>query len=221
MSILEYEKKNKQENEWWKSQKDWTLAGVFPNRYRFQSAYMQSRFIPFLRSDFYVADIACACGDWDFFIAGKVKEIDAFDLSAEMIETAKETAKQKNIRNINFIEANALTIQLSKKYDAVMMLGLLTYIWDTEEILRLIKKINASLKDGARLMVKDTLTYKSETMYHYNYRTKYQAVYHNKEWYIRLFTGNGFKLVGWEDISRKDDTDPDYLSFCGIFEKQV
>jgi ubiquinone/menaquinone biosynthesis C-methylase UbiE len=221
MVILEQEKKNKQENEWWKSQKDWTLAGVLPNRYRLQLGYINNRFIPFLKSDFHVVDIACACGEWDFFIADRVKEIDAFDLSPQMIETARETARQKNIRSINFAEANALTLELTKKYDAAMMLGLLTCLWDTKEITKLVRKLNASLKAGARLIVKDTLAHKGETMYHYNYRTKYQAVYHNKEWYINLFTSNGFKLLDWEDIARKDDIDPNYLSFCGIFERQV
>jgi ubiquinone/menaquinone biosynthesis C-methylase UbiE len=139
--------------------------------------------------------LACACGDFSFLIADKVKSIEAFDLSGGMINQAISMAKTQNISNIVFKQADALLLQLpALKYDAFMMLGLLTCI-DDPDVDGVIKKVHFSMKQNAKLIIKDSLSFGNSTEYVYCYDNAYSAYYRTKGEYISLFEVNGFKLI--------------------------
>jgi ubiquinone/menaquinone biosynthesis C-methylase UbiE len=198
---------------WWSKQKDWKAKDVTPLRYERLSKFIMEKFAPYLQPDYIVCDMACACGDFSFLIADKVKQIEAFDLSEGMINTAKNIAKRKNINNIAFMSADAVQIKLEEnKYDAFLMLGLLTCI-DDPHIDGIVKKIHLSMKQKAKLIIKDSLTLKNNTEYVYNYNTRYSAYYHTQKDYISFFENNGFRLIDMIVLEHN-------LSMSCIFEKQ-
>ena len=63
-----------------------------------------------------------------------------------------------NINNIEFVQADAITLKFDRQYDNFMMLGLLTYINNEEEAEHIIRNVYEALKQGARLIVRDSLT---------------------------------------------------------------
>ena len=210
--INEKQEKNNAAQSWWSIQTDWTAKFTTPKRYNILSNFILQKFVPFLQPDFVVCDLACACGDFSFLIADKVKQIDAFDLAEGMIKTAIRTVKKKKINNIVFKQADALTINLgTNKYDAFMMLGLLTCI-DDPYIIEIVKKVHHSMKDRAKLIIKDSLTLCDSTEYIYCSASGYSAYYHNQKEYLDFFNKNGFKLL--DIVSLEEDK-----SISCIFEK--
>jgi ubiquinone/menaquinone biosynthesis C-methylase UbiE len=199
---------------WWGKQKDWQVKDVTPLRYEQLVKYMKEKFIPYLHLNYTVCDLACACGDFSFHIADKVKQVDAFDLAEGMINTARNIAQRKNIGNIVFKQADILqTVLPTERYDAFMMLGLLTCI-DDPDINSVIKNVHNAMKVNAKLIVKDSLTFEKSTVYAYNYNTCYSAYYHTEKTYIDFYENNGFKLI--DSIHLKEG---EGVSFAGIFNR--
>jgi len=191
----------KQENSnaaqaWWRKQEDWNPYIIHKEYYNNMKNFINMFFVPHLSNDSVVCDLACACGDFSVLIADKVKQIDAFDLAESMINVAINTAKKKKINNIVFKQADALSIDLeTNKYDAFMMLGLLTCI-DDPYIIEIVKKVHDSMKDGAKLVLKDGLLINEvNTKYIYNSTNEYSAYYRTYDDYLSIFLNNGFSLL--------------------------
>jgi ubiquinone/menaquinone biosynthesis C-methylase UbiE len=157
--------------------------------------------------------MACACGDFSFLIADKVKQVEAFDLSERMIVTARKIAERKKINNIVFTPADAVQVKLGEnRYDAFLMLGLLTCI-DDPYIDGIVKKVHLSMKQKAKLIIKDSLTLEHTTEYVYDYNTKYSAYYHTQKELISFFENNGFRLIDMVVLEEN-------LSISCLLEKQ-
>ena len=91
-----------------------------------------------------VLDFGCGPGDITFEIAQKTHEVYATDISAGMIEAAKEKAREKSINNIKFIRTNLSDGKFqSDSFDTVTAFNVLQYIEDRKQ---LFSKIHELLK---------------------------------------------------------------------------
>jgi DNA-binding transcriptional ArsR family regulator len=67
-----------------------------------------------------VADVGCGTGSLSFELARFARKVIGIDLSGEMLRRAREVAKEKAIRNVEFRHADALKLPLdSRSVDAV------------------------------------------------------------------------------------------------------
>lgn len=194
--------------DFWESRHSWRLINVLPARYEKQKKFLNDKLIPLLRGGDIVCDFACACGDFSFQIAHFVKHVDGFDISAQMIEKATKTAEENNIKNASFKCSDASEMVFDKIYDAFMMLGLLTYIFETKDVVEIIHKVNRSIKKGGYLVLKDTLTLKNAPYYYFTDHSGNNSIIRPKAGYIKLFTDNGFDLV-CEELLSENDSLPD------------
>ncbi|MDR1227354.1 MAG: class I SAM-dependent methyltransferase [Prevotellaceae bacterium] len=196
---------------WWQRQSCWQAKVATPERYNRLAPYIETAFAPQLSKDFTVCDLACASGDFSFLIADRVKQVEAFDLSADMIGMAKETAAKMGIKNVDFRQAAAERLQLpADRYDAFMMLGLLTYI-DIPNAAAIVKNVGRSMKPQAKLIVKDSITHNTSAQY--VYVKSYVAYYRTEKEYLQLFEGNGFRLLHSTYLEARKG------SIAAIFEK--
>lgn len=124
------------------------------------------------------------------------------------------------VNNIEFVQADAITLKFDRQYDNFMMLGLLTCINNEEEAEHIIRNVYEVLKPGARLIVRDSLT-KTEyrEIFLYNFISGYQAVYRNVECYRELFVRCGFEIES--EIALKEEvTDGiEYVNYGAILKK--
>ncbi len=179
----------------WKEADDWSVKQVFPERHKKQEEMLKTGFVPYLDKEQRVGDLACANGEWSFYIAEYAGWVDGFEYSEHMVKTARENACREGISNVTFLQTDACRMQLEHSYDNFMMMGLLTCIYDEEDAETIVDKVAGAIKSNGRLVTKDTLNALGEdVMYAYNTGSRYTAAYWSWEKYYGWFIKSGFKL---------------------------
>lgn len=181
---------------YWKEQKDYSLSEHFMGRFVKQYELVFERFLPRLLRNAVVADIGCAGGEWSFKILPYVAEVDGFEYSMQMVETAKKKAYKEGMNNIFFECADARELRLESKYNAVMVLGILMYMDNLDDIYKILANIYDGMKPGAYMVTKDTLNCENrDVLYLFDKRNGYEGNYWSKERYYEQFKKAGFVLI--------------------------
>ena len=179
----------------WKEADDWSVKQMFPERHKKQEEMLKTGFVPYLDKEQRVGDLACANGEWSFYIAEHAGWVDGFEYSEHMVKTPNEKIDRGGVRNVSFMQADACRMQFEHSYDNFMMMGLLTYIYDEEDAETIVDKVAGAIKNNGHLVTKDTLNVLGEdVMYVYNTGSRYTAVYWSWEKYYGWFIKSGFKL---------------------------
>ncbi len=111
------------------------------------------RFSKYLKADDTVLDYACGTGVVTFKIAADVKEVHAIDISAGMIDLAKERASESQVTNVHFARKTIFDEGLgSGSYDVILAFNILHLLEDARQA---VKRISELLKPGG-LMVSVT-----------------------------------------------------------------
>lgn len=178
----------------WGASSQFSTRDIFPEQYANERRLLFDSFIPLLPQDAVVADLGCASGEWTREVAPHVKHIDGFDYSEKMIKTAKERSKE--MENIDFHCCDIRMQQLEKKYDGIMMFGVLMYVFEKEKVYDVLYGIRNVISDSGFLLTKDTLNISSEeTIYTYNPLNGYSGCYYAQNQYYAQFIKAGFLLV--------------------------
>lgn len=209
----------------WEKESNWSLKNIFPERWENQKKFIEEKFIPLLNKDNVLFDMACANGEWTRIVAKQVKEIDGYEYAQSMVDFALKINEEENIQNIHYEQSDATDFHPEKKYDHGMCLGLFTYL-EYEPAKKAIHNIAACLHNGGYLITKDTLNDCGEdTVYHFNYKNGYQAIYCSKGKYCQLFKEAGFELVCETDLHHvkmvSDTEDVPFVSWGAIWRKNV
>jgi|WetSurMetagenome_2_1015567.scaffolds.fasta_scaffold00092_17 2-polyprenyl-3-methyl-5-hydroxy-6-metoxy-1,4-benzoquinol methylase len=209
----------------WKNQKNWRMINAMPERAIKQEMFLREKFIPLLNKDSIVCDLACACGDFSFIIAPYVKKVEGYDLSSQLIEEATKTAKDNNIQNVSFKQADAIELEFDKIYDHFLVYGLLTCLFSDQDILKIVKKIKDAIKPDGYMILKDNLTMNNQDIL---YSTgDYAARYTSKAKYMKLFESNGFEFVETTELDScstikiENNDKLKCLSFSAIVQRQA
>ena len=205
---------------YWGASSQFSTRKMFPEQYANEGRLIFDGFIPLLPTGAAVADVGCASGEWTREVAPHVKHIDGFDYSEKMINTAKERAKE--IGNIDFHCCDIRTKQLEKKYDGIMMFGVLMYMFEKEKVYDVLYGIRDVISDSGFLLTKDTLNISSEgTIYTYNPLNGYSGCYFAQNQYYAQFIKAGFLLVK-DMLLTVREVDPEgncYISRGAIWKK--
>ncbi len=97
-----------------------------------------------------VLDFGCGSGTAAVAIAGSVIKIIGIDISAKMIELAKEKAKENEVQNIYFEQATIFDEKLkTQSFDVILCVYLFHLLEDTP---RVMQRINDLLKTGGLII---------------------------------------------------------------------
>jgi len=159
-------------------------------------------------------DIGCGDGRYTFILGKHVKEITGYDISSSLINKAKEAAVALNAGNISFVTQEFEKILPYEKYDLVTCFGVTSCIIDDIKFLRIVDKFKMLSRDGAYLLLIDTLSSAQEQSVtdQSGYIAKYRAI----DDYRGLVVRRGFVLK--EEILIKEDTESKLVNKLFVFE---
>ena len=109
-----------------------------------------------------LADIGCGTGSLTFELARFADKVIGIDLSKEMLRRARENAKEKAIRNVEFRHADALKLPLdSRSVDALFCVMVLHFLADPE---RAIAGLCRIARRGGTVILVDLVEHKQDWM---------------------------------------------------------
>lgn len=105
----------------------------------------------YTRDDYTVLDVACGTGAISLEIAKYADKIEAVDISPNMIEIAKQKAKERGINNISFNIADAYHLPYSNNYFDIVILANALHV--VKNPIAVLSEIRRTLKDDALLLL--------------------------------------------------------------------
>lgn len=99
-----------------------------------------------------VLEVGCGTGSTALLLADNVKQITASDISSNMIDIARNKAKDQQVENVNFIQSTLFDDTLEKRsFDVILAFNFLHLLEDTPEAIR---RINELLKPEGQFISK-------------------------------------------------------------------
>lgn len=96
-----------------------------------------------------ILDGGCGTGGHAIPLAKRGYEVTGVDLSEEMINIAKEKAKENGV-NIDFRVMDLRELRLNKKFDVcILMFAVIDYIINTKDLLKVFANIRETLKNDS------------------------------------------------------------------------
>lgn len=165
-----------------------------------QRLMLEQSFIPYLTKKDRICDIGCASGEWSRFLSPYVQEIDGFDISKSLTDTAKMLSRDYGFTNINYTCMDVSKNSPKRVYDAAIMLSVGIYL-EEDAFKRLVESVGKIVKGGGYLAVRDTVTMYTEEDIRLVRKgtdhifTDYRARYTQIKKYEESFANNGFKMI--------------------------
>ena len=98
--------------------------------------------LKYLNTDHVVLDYGCATGIVSNAIADKVNEIHGIDISSKMIEIANRTAGERNINNINYVQATIYDERFQKEsFNVILAFRILHMLENPQTVVRRINEL--------------------------------------------------------------------------------
>ncbi len=115
-----------------------------------------------LPRDLVIADVGCGTGSLTFELARFAGKVIGVDLSKEMLRRAKEIAKERNVRNVEFRRADALALPVAaRSVDAVFCVMVLHFLPDPA---RAITELCRVTRSGGSVVLVDLVQHNQEWM---------------------------------------------------------
>jgi ubiquinone/menaquinone biosynthesis C-methylase UbiE len=115
-----------------------------------------------LPRDLTLADIGCGTGSLTFELARFARKVIGIDLSNEMLRRARAVAREREVRNVDFRQGDALKLPLnSHSVDAAFCVMVLHFLADPQ---RAIKGICRVTRPGGSIILVDLVQHKQEWM---------------------------------------------------------
>lgn len=101
-----------------------------------------------------ILDLACGSGIKTIKFAEKGISVTGIDYSEPLINYCEKLANELNVKDkTNFIKDNIINISFKKKFDCVTILGKTFGLFDYKDNIKILNKINDSLKDGGYVFI--------------------------------------------------------------------
>ena len=149
-----------------------------------------------VRKEKEVLDVGCGVGRLSFWLAKRSKKVIGIDYSDPLIEIAKYEAKKRKIKNVEFYCKSCTDIDLNKKFDLIIVFGLLIYM-DEEDVIKTIQQLKQHLGKKGKIILKESVGTSGKYIvnkFSKELNAKYNAIYRTPEEIIKLFENNGLKL---------------------------
>jgi len=87
-----------------------------------------------------VLDVGCGSGRYSLDLAMNGMTVTGVDLAQEMLNIAQNNSKKAGFENNTYIAGSYFDVQIDKKHDAAILMGLFDYISNPEELFSKLKK---------------------------------------------------------------------------------
>lgn len=182
----------------WVTKKDKRLVRV----YKGQKKFLDKNVIPILRPTDSVCDVGCASGEFTFMFPKHCKEVDGLEYFKKYVDSANKTAKKFDMKNIKFYQCDINNYNFEKKYNHILLMGLLPHIFENDKVQTVLQKTHDSLEDEGYLTIKCNVTTEKED--YFKIRTNHTIIFHSLDKLKRFIEEAGFTLV-CEDWARKKE----------------
>ena len=150
-----------------------------------------------------VLDIGCGIGRLCFYLAEKVDFVAGVDYSKPLIDIAKQELKKRGLKNVDFTCGRCTDFKYPKKFDAVIISGLFTYLND-EEVPITIANAHKHMKKGGIMLLRESigLEKRFEVIDKYSpaLKARYNGIYRTVATLNELFEKQGFRAVHSEKL---------------------
>lgn len=165
-----------------------------------------------------IIDIGCDHGLLDIYLAQRNKNIHvlATDISEESIESAKETAKKYEIKNLEFKVLDGLT-GLSIQDEVIVMAGMGAFT-----MLSILEK--GSLQNNSLVLsAHKNVDFLRRKMVEKEYYIREEKAIFDRKWYILLFFEKGEKIYNEEDylVGPYTKKNRDYIKYLYDKEEKI
>jgi 2-polyprenyl-3-methyl-5-hydroxy-6-metoxy-1,4-benzoquinol methylase len=89
-----------------------------------------------------VLDAGCGSGQYVVEFAKQGKHVTALDFAESMLKIAKKSVNDQNLTGVDFVQADFVEHNFSKKYDAVCAMGFFDYIENPAPVLKKMVEIS-------------------------------------------------------------------------------
>lgn len=189
-----------------------------------QKKFLDEYFVPQLKQNDTVLDIACASGEYGRYISSKVAHIEGVDVSEFMIKRAKELALSWGFSNLFYRSGNVMEMKTNeRKYNHVMMLGLLTCIEDDDAAEMVVRNINTLCPVGGYIVARDTLSlYSGYDMFWISewWGKPCSAIYRDLRKYENFYEENGFSICAETYLSAYAHHPVEHGSHAYVLKKE-
>ncbi|MCK4752342.1 MAG: class I SAM-dependent methyltransferase [Planctomycetes bacterium] len=150
-----------------------------------------------------ILDLGAGIGAWSAVFASKCKKVVAVEYSENMLEIARQTAKEDSVNNIDFICQDVLEFRTEQKFDVIFCSGLLLYL-DDSQVAKLLLNIKGHSKKDTVLLLREPAgingRYEIIDKYSEALKASYSALYRTNKEYITMFNQIGYSIVCDEDM---------------------
>ncbi|WP_194791770.1 methyltransferase domain-containing protein [Pseudomonas sp. UFMG81] len=178
----------KSENYWRES----TTTYLAPPEYYEKKTLILEEQLSKLKNIHSAIDIGCGDGKYSLQIAKHAKRVQAYELSANLVAQAHESAQLNNAKNITFIQNELDDIAPFEKFDLISCLGVTSCVIDSLKFIHFLQRLKSLAKPGATLMLIDSLSTAADQFA--EDQSGYQACYRSISDYKTLVTQLGFEL---------------------------
>jgi len=156
-------------------------------------------------------DLGCGVGAMACYVAkSSGAHVTGVNITDYQIKKARELAKKKKVKNVDFKTMDIMNLNESNAYDAVFMIEVGCHLPNK---LKALKKVYKALKPGARLIMPDWLQKEKLNMLEKNLLIEPFNDYWNFP-YLETFNGMkklfkkaGFKVIKAQDVSKQTERD--------------
>lgn len=206
--------------EYWKEQETYSIKKYFPKTYTATNTLLFDNFLPLFNEKPDLLDVGCASGEWTLKMAPFCNSIDGYEYSNQQVETANKNVG--DCSNVHFFQGDAKSLHLTKTYDGATILAMLMYIDNPEDICNVLKNIYLNLKPGSYLCTRDTMNNEGKpTVYLYNRKTGYEAIYYSKEVYYEQFRKAGFVKKEEYILDNVTTEGLEFIHLANIWQKPI
>lgn len=208
--------------EYWDSQEIWSVKNYFPKTFDMAKKLVFEEFLSLYEVKPDLMDIGCASGEWSLMVAPYCERVCGYEYSQKMVNTANREAQKMGVKNVEFYQAEAATMDLSARYDGGMILAMLMYIDDKDRIAGILHNVYSHLKPGAFLCTRDSLNDEGvDVLYLLNKRNGYTAFYWSKDLYYEQFKIAGFEMKKEVILEKVTSRQLSFIHVGNIWQKPL
>ena len=154
--------------------------------------------------DMRVLDLGCGTGRWAFEFARRCKQVVAADFSKGMVDRCRESARQLELRNLEFRVSSIQEFRCNEQFDLIIISGVLVYL-DDEELLQVLRNVKNMLKPDGQVVSRETVAIKDRVEIRKEFHRKigdtYSATYRLASQYERVFAEAGLTQIYANDFA--------------------
>lgn len=176
---------------YWNKQETYSIKNYFPKTYTQIYNLIFDAFLPLFTEKPCLMDIGCASGEWTLKLASMCRAIDGYEYSQALVDTANSNSV--DVENVHFYQSDAKNMYFTKMYDGALILAMLMYIDNSDDIYMILCNVYEHMSPGAYLCTRDTLNNEGkDVIYLFNKTNGYNAIYWSKDIYYEQFCKAGF-----------------------------